>query len=421
MTQPSPKHIEAAVGKIVREEWGQALASLVAYVRDFSLAEDMLQDACVSALEHWPKDGVPTHPRAWLLQTARRKAIDRFRRDATFITKVAELTILADLEAQVRSHEEETMDETIPDERLRLMFTCCHPALEEHARVALTLRTLGGLATPEIARAFMIPETTMAQRLVRAKRKIKAANIPYIVPPPHLWPDRLDSVLSVIYFIFNEGYAASSGDQLTRANLCHEAIRLGQILVDLVPEEPEAKGLVALMLLHDSRRSSRTDRIGKMVTLEQQDRTLWNEDQIGMGILLLQDALVMGGLGPFQIQAAISAVHTQAKSYEATDWNEITLLYDKLYERQPSPVIKLNATVALSFAQGADASLEAIAELEAEGALDLYQPYHAARADVFRRAGRKNDSAAAYQRALELTENRAERHFLKQRLREVTE
>ena len=397
------------------------LAALVAYVHDFGLAEDMLQDAVVAALEHWPKKGVPTHPQAWLLQTARRKAIDRFRRDRNLDSKRAEIKVLIELEHQVQSAEEDEMDDIIPDERLRLIFTCCHPAIEEHARVALTLRTLGGLATPEIARAFLVPETTMAQRLVRAKRKIKAANIPYVVPPPHLWPERLDSVLSVIYFIFNEGYLATSGSELTRADLCHEAIRLGRILVGLAPKEPEAAGLLALMLLHNSRRRTRTDDIGNLVTLEQQDRTLWNQEQINAGVSLLQRTLAMGGLGPFQIQAAISAVHAQARSYDATDWNEIRLLYGKLYELQPSPVIKLNAAVALSFAHGANAGLAALTELDEEGVLEQYQPYHAARADLFRRAGRKEDSATAYRRALEFTDNAAERHFLEQRLLEVVE
>ena len=421
MLQTSKDQPEAAVEKIVREEWGQVLATLVAYVRDFSLAEDMLQDACVSALEHWSKDGVPKSPRAWLLQTARRKAIDRFRRQANFETKRAELEILTNLEQQTRPVEEDTVAETIPDDRLRLIFTCCHPALEEHVRVALTLRTLGGLTTPEIARAFMIPEITMAQRLVRAKRKIKVANIPYIVPSPHLWPERIDSVLTVIYLIFNEGYAARSGNQLTRADLCHEAIRLGNILVSLVPQEPEVAGLLALMLLHDSRCLARTDHDGNMVTLDRQDRTLWKQDQIDKGASVLQRALLMGRLGPFQIQAAISAAHAQAKNYDETDWHEITLLYEKLYELQPSPVIKLNAVVALSFAHGAQAGLSAMAALDTRGELAQYQPYHAARADLFRRAGRKKDSAAAYQQALEFTENAAERHFLEQRLEQVSE
>ncbi len=412
---------KAAVEKIVREEWGQVLAALMAYVRDFSLAEDMLQDACVSALEHWPKDGVPRNPRAWLLQTARRKAIDRFRRQANFESKRAELEILINLEQQIRLSEEDTVADTIPDDRLRLIFTCCHPALEAHARVALTLRTLGGLTTAEISRAFMIPEITMAQRLVRAKRKIKVAKIPYIVPSPNLWPERIESVLTVIYLIFNEGYATSSGNQPTRADLCHEAIRLGNILISLVPQEPEVAGLLSLMLLHDSRRPARTNRDVKMVTLEHQNRDLWKHEQIDKGVNILQRALLMRRHGPFQLQAAISASHAQAKHYEETDWHEITLLYEKLYEMQPSPVIKLNAAVALSFAHGAQAGLTAMAELDAHSELEQYQPYHAARADLFRRAGRKEDSVAAYRRALEMTENAAERHFLQERLVEVSE
>ena len=386
------------------------LAALMGYVRDFDLAEDMLQDAFVAALQHWPVDGTPLKPGAWLLQTARRKAIDRFRRDANFESKRAELGIMIKHEQQVQLEEEDNMDEGIPDERLRLIFTCCHPALEEPARVALTLRTLGGLTTSEIARAFLVPETTLAQRLVRAKRKIKAANIPYIVPPPHLWSERLDSVLSVIYLIFNEGYAATSGRELTRADLCREAIRLGRILFRLAPQESEAAGLLALMLLHDSRQSSRIDKAGNLVTLEHQNRSLWNREQIDAGVRLLREALELRCLGPFQIQAAISAVHAQAENYNATDWNEITLLYGKLYELQPSPVIKLNAAVAMSFAQGAAAGLAALTEMEEQGVLEHYQPYHAARADLFRRAGLNEDSAAAYRQALELTDNVAEQN-----------
>ena len=421
MTKGALDHTGAAIEQIVREEWGQVLAALLRYVHDFDLAEDVLQDAFVQALQHWPGEGLPHNPRAWLLQTARRKAIDRFRRDSKFQAKRPELEALIRLERQTPSNEEDDVQEIIPDERLRLIFTCCHPALEAHARVALTLRTLGGLATPEIARAFLVPETTMAQRLVRAKRKIKAANIPYIIPSPAQWAERLESVLSVIYFIFNEGYAATSGGELTRADLCQEAIRLGRILVRLVPEEPEVLGLLALMLLHDSRRCARTDGEGRFVTLEQQDRSLWNLEQINAGKSYLQKALELGSVGPYQIQAAISAVHAQAVNHETTDWNEIRFLYSKLYELQPSPVIKLNAAVALSFAHGANAGLAALGELEAHGDLEHYQPYHAARADLFRRAGRKEDSATAYRRAIGITENAAERRYLEQRLLEVLE
>lgn len=403
------------------------LATLVGYVRDFDLAEDVLQDALVAALQHWPRDGVPSHPHAWLLQAARRKAIDRFRRDLNVEAKRGQLEVMVEHEHRARPDDPndpdnpDNMDETIPDERLRLIFTCCHPALAEQARVVLTLRTLGGLTTAEIARAFLVPETTMAQRLVRAKNKIKAANIPYRVPPPHLWSERLDSVLSVIYLIFNEGYAATSGDTVTRAALCQEAIRLGYILVRLAPQEPEAAGVLALMLLHDSRRRARNDDRGNLVTLEEQDRSRWDQKQIDTGVRLLEGALALGRLGPYQIQAALSAVHARAESYAATDWNEIMLLYGKLYELQPSPVIKLNQTVALSLAKGPDAALAALAELEEQKVLERYQPFHAVRADMLRRAGRKADAAEAYRRALELTHNTASQRFLEQRLQEVLE
>ena len=416
MTRNTPDPTRAAVEAVVREESGHVLASLVGYLRDFELAEDVLQDALVAALNHWPEQGVPEAPRAWLLRTARHKAIDRFRRDRNFETKREQLKVLVEIE---QTAEPDEVDATLPDERLRMIFTCCHPALAEPARIALTLQTLGRLTTPEIARAFVVPETTMAQRLVRAKRKIKAARIPYIVPPPHLWAERLESVLSVLYFIFNEGYSASSGRGLTRADLCREAIRLGQALVNLVPREPEVIGLLALMLLHDSRRTARSDAAGNFVTLELQDRSLWNRKQIDSGVVLLRGALALGRIGPYQLQASISAVHASAASYAATDWKEIVLLYDRLYELQPSPVVKLNAVVALSLAEGTDAGLTALAELEKSGGLERYQPFHAAQADLLRRSGRGEEAAAAYRRALELTNNVAEQRFLKQRLLEV--
>ena len=394
------------------------LATLIGQLRDFALAEDVLQDAVVAALRHWPDDGVPALPRAWLLRVARRKAIDRFRREANFAAKRDQLAVLAELEQQAGQEDE---DEELVDDRLRLIFTCCHPALAEPARVALTLRTVGGLTTPEIARAFLVAEPTMAQRLVRATRKIKAANIPYRVPPPDLWPERLESVLSVIYLIFNEGYAATTGDDLTRADLCREAIRLGRIVVELAPGEPEAAGLLALMALHDSRRPARTDGDGNLVTLEHQDRARWDRSGIGAGISLLLGALALGRVGRYQIQAAISAVHAQAEHYAATDWTEITLLYDRLLELQPSPVVELNRAVALSFAEGVEAGLAALDCLRRDGELARYQPFHAADADLLRRAGRLDDAAAAYRRALALTGNTAERRFLEDRLAQVAE
>ena len=420
-TQTPLEQTRTAIEQTVREEWGRVLATLVGYVRDFDIAEDILQDALVGALQHWPEQGITKKPGNWLLQTARRKAIDRFRRDANFTAKRTQLEVLIRLENQVLQNKENDMDGTLSDERLRLIFTCCHPALAEQVRVALTLRTLGGLTTAEISRAFLVPEITMAQRLVRAKSKIKAANIPYRVPPPHLWLERLNSVLTVIYLIFNEGYAATSGGKLTRADLCHEAIRLGRILVCQLPQEAETTGLLALMLLSDSRRSARIDNTGNLVTLEQQDRHRWNREQIEEGVNLLKQALAFASPGPYQIQAAISAVHSQSESYDATDWNEIMLLYGELYELQPSPVVKLNAAVALSFAKGADAGLAALAELEKQQVLEQYQPFHAARADFLRRSGRREEAAAAFRRALELTQNSAEKRFLKQRLLAVLE
>ena len=416
MGRATPDPSRAAVEKTVREHWGYILATLVGQVRDIDLAEDVLQDAAVAALQHWPKSGVPLHPRSWLLQTARRKAIDRFRRDARFQAKREQLERLVALEERAP---EDDAEESAVDQRLSLIFTCCHPALADQARVALTLRTLGGLTTTEISRAFLVPETTMAQRLVRAKRKIKATNIPYRIPPPHLWPERLTSVLSVIYFIFNEGYSATSGGKLTRSDLCNEAIRLGTILADLAPGEPEVAGLLALMMLHDSRRAARTDEDGNLITLEHQDRSRWNRKQIDTGERLLRKALAMGRPGSYQVQAAISAVHANARSYPATDWREITGLYRKLYELRPSWVVKLNEAVALSFTEGAEAGLEAMAELQRLDVLDRYQPFHAARADLLRRAGRRAEAADAYRRALELTKNAAEKGFLERRMREL--
>ncbi len=412
----SPWDIRTEVENIVRDEWARVHSALIGYVRDFELAEDVLQDAIVAALRHWTEDGIPRSPRAWLLQTARRKAIDRFRRSANFDAKRAEYEVLLALDRQSRPDD---VDETIPDERLRLVFTCCHPALAEQARVALTLRTLGGLTTPEIASAFLVSEETMAQRIVRAKRKIKIANIPYSVPEPSQLPERLGSVLSVIYLIFNEGYAATSGDHTTRSDLCREAIRICRVLRDLMQGEPEIAGLLALMLLHDSRRPARVNDAGVMETLENQDRRLWNREQISDGLGILRQALALGRIGPYQIQAAISAVHSEAGSHGATDWNEIALLYGKLYALQPSPIVLLNAAVALSFSLSAEAGLGALEDLEQSGELHGYQPYHAARADLSRRAGRRETAKAEYRKAIDLSRNTSQRNFLQNRLSEL--
>jgi RNA polymerase sigma-70 factor (ECF subfamily) len=403
------------VERAVRENWGRILAILCGQLRDIDLAEDALQDAAVAALQHWPDGGVPAEPRAWLLQTARNRAIDRLRRDARWRDRREEL----ERRLAGESYPELDVEATRGDERMSLIFTCCHPALDEPSRVALTLRTLGGLNTMEIARAFLVPEATLAQRLVRAKRKIRTAGIPYRVPPPHLWPERLESVLSVVYFIFNEGYSATCGPAPTRADLCEEALRLGTILVEAAPDEPEAAGLLALMLLHDSRRPARAGTDGRLITLEEQDRRLWNRERIESGTRLLERALAMRRPGPYQVQAAISGVHARSASHATTDWREITLLYRKLYELQPSPVVRLNEIVALSFAEGAHAGLTALAQIERFPVLERYQPYHAARADLLRRAGRHAEAAAAYRRAIDLSENAAEKAFLARRLREL--
>ncbi|MCR9212909.1 MAG: RNA polymerase sigma factor [Proteobacteria bacterium] len=405
---------------VVRQEWGRVLSILVSYTRDMELAEDVMQEALIAALQHWGPRGIPESPRAWLLQTARRKAIDRLRRDANFSRKRAEYELLLSLEQQAGLNDTENhMDQDIPDERLRLIFTCCHPALSEGARIALTLRTLGGLTTEEIARAFLVSEGTMAQRLVRAKKKIKLANIPYDIPGPELLAERVQSVFSVIYLIYNEGYAVTSGDTLTRADLCTEAIRLARLLVRLMPDVAEAAGLLSLLLLHDSRRTERTDDQGMFIALIDQDRSRWDRDQIIEGVKILKAALVMGPPGPYQIQAAISAVHAEAESHEATNWHEIALLYEKLFEYQPTSIVQLNAAVALSFAQGPEKGLEMLSEIVCDGTLDDYQPFHAALADLYRRVGNKQKASAAYEQAISLSNNVAEKEFLEKRLQEM--
>lgn len=405
-----------AIERVARQEWGRVLSGLTASIGDLDVAEDALQEAVVSALQTWPERGIPDHPAAWLLRAARRKAIDRFRRDLNFRTKVPSLQALVALESGPAEPE---LDEEIPDERLRMIFTCCHPSLSRQAQVALTLRTLGGLTTAEIARAFLVPEPTMAQRLVRAKRKIRTAGIPFRVPDADAWPARLASVLAVIYLVFNEGYAASVGKTPTRDDLSVEAIRLGRMLVGLAPDEPEVAGLLALMLLHDSRRAARLDAGGELVALEQQDRQRWDRDRIEEGVTELDRALSLGRVGSFQVQAAISAVHAHAATRGSIDWEEILLLYRRLYQLEPSPVVRLNAIVAHSFARGPGDALRELKELGDDAVLEDYQPYHAARADVLRRAGDGAGAAAAYRRALDLTTNETDAAFIRRRLREL--
>ena len=407
-----PLRIEQAINSVVREEWGRILASLVKSVGDFQLAEDCLQDAVVSAMHHWARDGLPRSPAAWLITTARRRAIDRLRRDTTFASKQAELSYLLDLENEAGA--EPTMD-TIPDQRLELIFTCCHPALEEKSRVALTLRTLCGLTTTEIANAFLDAKDAMAQRLVRAKKKIAAANIAYEVPDRDALPDRLSSVLRVIYLVFNEGYSASSGDALVRADLCDEAIRLGRILRSLMPEEAEVGGLLALMLLHDSRRHTRMDTDGTMIALEVQNRARWDRARIAEGAAVLEDVLPRQNLGPYQLQAAISAVHAQSASWDQTDWQQIFLLYERLHDLDPSPVIRMNQAVALSYAVGAHEALGLLDQVADNGGLEAYQPYHAARADMLARCDRREEALEHYEHAMELTDNEKERQFLRRK------
>jgi RNA polymerase sigma-70 factor, ECF subfamily len=408
-----------ALDRIFRAESGPVLATLIRVLGDFQLAEDALQDALTAALETWPKDGLPASPGAWLTTTARRKALDRLRHLKIIEAKRSELALSMSLDEEARGSQDELEFWPVPDDQLRLMFTCCHPALSREAQVALTLRTLGGLSIEEIARAFLVNEATIAQRLARAKQKIARAHIPYEIPDCESLAPRLDAILSVLYLVFNEGYLATSRRQLVRGDLVADALGLARDLSALLPHEPEPMGLLALMVLHDSRRDARVSDEGELVLLEDQDRSKWKHPQIEEGVRLVEKALLMRRPGSYQVQAAIAAVHAEAATAADTDWPQIAVLYDQLLHYERTPVIELNRAVAVSFAVSPHEGLRLVEGMAGAGALQQYAPFHLARADIFRRLGRGDETRECYRRALPCAQNEQVRRFIERRLQEA--
>jgi RNA polymerase sigma-70 factor (ECF subfamily) len=408
--------LEQEIGRLYRAESRRILATLIRLLGDFDVAEEALQDAFGVALVQWARDGIPANPRTWLVSTGRHRAIDRMRRDARFVAHVDELgseSLVVDAADPLEN------ESGVEDDRLRLIFTCCHPALAPEAQVALTLRTICGLTTEEIARSFLVPVSTMAQRLVRATGKIRDARIPYRIPPASELSDRIDAVLAVVYLVFTEGYAATSGDALIRRELCGEAVRLGRLLVELMPSVSEANGLLGLMLLHDARRDARSTPTGELVLLEEQDRSRWNHAQIDEGVRLVDASLRSARVGPYAIQAAIAALHAKARTAADTDWRQIAALYALLLERAPSPVVELNHAVAVAMVDGPESGLLLLEAIGARGELRDYHLLDSARADLLRRLGRTNEAVGAYERALELATLEPERRFLERRLTEL--